>query len=180
MLSIRYKVDVLTTRDEAIKLLEEAGCAPNVIEHCKEVSSLAFEIANKVKAAGHEVNSQLVEVGALLHDYGRCRTHEISHAVEGFKLAKSIGVGSEVSEIIKRHIGAGISKEEATKLGLPEDDYFPRSLEEKIVAHADNLVKGTKRITIEERTAIMSKNKVSEKVIQRVKKLAEEVEELSC
>jgi uncharacterized protein len=179
MPSIRYKVPVLTTRAEAIKLLEEAGCAPNVIEHCKEVSALALEIANNAKAAGNDVNPELVEVGALLHDFGRCRTHEISHAVEGFKLAKARGVESEVSEIIKRHIGAGISKEEARELGLPEDDYFPRSLEEKIVTHADNLVKGTMRITIEERIALMRKNKVPEKVIQRVKKLAEEVEELS-
>lgn len=169
----------MTTQAEAIKLLEEAGCTLNVIEHCKEVAFLAVEIADKVKASGHEVNLELVEVGALLHDFGRCRTHEIAHAVEGFKLAKSRGVESEVSEIIKRHIGAGISKDEAGELGLPVDDYFPRSLEEKIVAHADNLVKGMKRITIEERTALMRKSEVSEKVIQRVEKLAEEIEDLS-
>lgn len=169
----------MTTRAEAVKLLEESGCAPNIIEHCKAVSSLAVEIAGKVKAAGHEVNSELVEVGALLHDFGRCRTHEISHAVEGFKLAKSKGVDSKVSEIIKRHIGAGISKEEARKLGLPEEDYFPHTLEEKIVAHADNLVKGTERVTIEEEIELMRKREVSEKVIQRVKGLAEEIEKLS-
>jgi uncharacterized protein len=169
----------LTTRKQAIRLLEEAGCAPNVIEHCKEVASLAAEIAAKAKAAGNNVNQELVEAGALLHDLGRCRTHGISHAVEGFKLAQSKGVEPEVSEIIKRHIGAGVSKEEAKELGLPEDDYFPRSLEEKIVAHADNLVKGTKRITINERLELMNKKNIPEHVVQRVKKLAEEVERLS-
>jgi uncharacterized protein len=168
----------LTTRAEAIKLLEETGCAPNVIEHCKEVASLAVEIANRAKAAGHNINPELVEVGALLHDLGRCRTHKIAHAVEGYKLARTRGIEPEISEIIKRHIGAGISKEEARKLGLPEDDYFPRSLEEKIVSHADNLVKGMRRITVTERTAIMRQHEVSENVIQRVNKLAEEVEEL--
>jgi uncharacterized protein len=132
-----------------------------------------------LKAKGHEINPELIYLGAVLHDFGRCCTHEISHAVEGFKLAKARGIESEVSEIIKRHIGAGISKEEARNLGLPEDDYFPRSLEEKIVAHADNLVKGTKRITIEERIALMRRNKVSKKIIKRVKKLAEEVDGLS-
>ncbi len=168
----------MTTRAEAIKLLEETGCAPNVIEHCKEVASLAVEIANKAKAAGHNINPELVEVGALLHDLGRCRTHKIAHAVEGYKLARTRGIEPEISEIIKRHIGAGISKEEARKLGLPEDDYFPRSLEEKIVSHADNLVKGTRRITVTERTAIMRQQEVPENVIQRVNKLAEEVEGL--
>ena len=62
----------MTTRAEAINLLEENGCAPNVIEHCKEVALLAVEIAKKAKAAGHDVNPELVEVGALLHDLGRC------------------------------------------------------------------------------------------------------------
>jgi uncharacterized protein len=169
----------LTSRAEAVKLLEDEGCAPNVIEHCKEVASLAVEIAHKVKAAGHEVNQKTVEIGALLHDLGRSQTHKITHAVEGFKLAKTRGIEPEVSEIIKRHIGAGISKEEASELGLPEYDYFPRTIEEKIVAHADNLVKGTNRITIEERIALMRKKEVPEKVIQRVKKLAEEVEGFS-
>jgi uncharacterized protein len=178
MHSILHKVPILTTRAEAIRLLEESGCAPNVIQHCKEVASLAVEIADKMEAAGHEVNPELVEVGALLHDFGRCRTHEITHAVEGFKLAKSRGVEPEISEIIKRHIGAGISKEEARQLGLPEDDYFPRSLEEKIVSHADNLVKGTKRITIDERIILMRKKEVSERVILRIRSLADEIEEL--
>lgn len=168
----------MTTRAEAIKLLEEHGCAPNVIEHCKEVASLAVEIANKAKAAGHNVNPELVEVGSLLHDFGRCKTHKIAHAVEGYRLARIEGIEPEISEIIKRHIGAGLSKEEARSLGLPEDDYFPRSLEEKIVAHADNLVKGTSRITVAERTELMRKQEVPENVIQRVNKLAEEVEGL--
>lgn len=169
----------MTTRAEAIRFLEESGCAPNVIEHCKEVASLAVEIAEKANAAGRDVDLELVESGALLHDSGRCRTHGIAHAVEGFKLATSKGIEPEIAEIIKRHIGAGISKEEAKELGLPEDDYFPRSLEEKIVSHADNLVKGTNRITIQERLEFMHKKNISEDIIQRVKKLAEEVEELS-
>ncbi|MGB9939798.1 HD domain-containing protein [Methanosarcina sp.] len=168
----------MTTRAEAIKLLEETGCTPNVIEHCEEVASLAVEIANKAKTAGHNVNSELVEIGALLHDFGRCRTHKITHAIEGYRLARAREIEPEISEIIKRHIGAGISKEEAERLGLPEDDYFPRSLEEKIVAHADNLVKGTSRITIAERTALMRKQEVPENIIQRVNKLAEEIEGL--
>lgn len=168
----------MTTRAEAIKMLKESGCAPNVIEHCTEVASLAIEIAEKAKAAGQKVDLELVEAGALLHDSGRCRTHGIAHAVEGFRLATGKGIEPEVAEIIKRHIGAGISKEEAKELGLPEDDYFPRTLEEKIVAHADNLVKGTNRISVEERLKLMRKKNVSENVVQRVKKLAEEVEGL--
>ncbi|MDD3041841.1 MAG: TIGR00295 family protein [Methanosarcinaceae archaeon] len=167
----------MISRAEAIGLLEKAGCAPKVIKHCEAVAALAVEFAKKIKGTGKEVNIELVEAGALLHDLGRCRTHGIDHAMEGFNLAKKMGIETRLAEIIKRHIGAGISREEAKSLGLPDDDYFPRSLEEKIVAHADNLVKGTKRISTEERLSIMKKKDVGGEAIKRIMRLAEEIEE---
>jgi len=170
----------LISRARAIRILDEAGCPPNVIEHCKTVASLAVEIAERIRANGKEVDIRLVEAGALLHDLGRCRTHGISHAVEGFELARELGLDPKIAEIIKRHIGAGISEEEAGEIGLPTHDYFPRSLEEKIVAHADNLVGGTRRITIEERVGRMQKKHIGKEVTRRVEKLAEEIEEISC
>lgn len=169
----------MISRARAIRILDEAGCPPNVIEHCKTVASLAVEIAERIRENGKEVDIRLVETGALLHDLGRCRTHGISHAVEGFGLARELGLDPRLAEIIKRHIGAGVSEEEAEEIGLPSDDYFPRSLEEKIVAHADNLVRGTRRITIEERITRMRRKQIGEEVIQRVEKLAEEIEEIS-
>ena len=51
--------------------------------------------------------------------------------------------------IIERHIGAGITKEEAKSLGLPERSYMPQTLEEKIVAHADNLISGTEEVDMD-------------------------------
>ena len=170
----------MISRTRAIRILEEAGCPPKVIEHCKTVALLAVEIAEKIRANGKEVDIRLVEAGALMHDLGRCRTHGISHAVEGFELARELGLDPKIAEIIKRHIGAGISEEEAEEIGLPADDYFPRSLEEKIVAHADNLVGGTRRITIEERVGRMQKKHIDKEVTLRVEKLAEEIEEISC
>jgi uncharacterized protein len=77
--------------------------------------------------------------------------------------------------IIRNHIGAGITKEEAVSLGLPEEDFLPRTLEEKIVAHADNLIKGTERISIEKRAAKMRKKGASPASVQRVLDLAEEL-----
>lgn len=167
----------MTSGTEAIGLLEEAGCAPRVIEHCEAVAALAVEIAKQIKDAGKEVDVELVEAGALLHDLGRCRTHGIAHAVVGFELAKKMGLNTQLVEIIKRHIGAGLSKKEARNFELPDDDYFPRSLEEKIVSHADNLIKGTQRISLDERVVLMKKKGVGEEAIRRIKALAVEIEE---
>jgi uncharacterized protein (TIGR00295 family) len=121
--------------DECLKFLTDAGCAPEVISHCKAVRDVALRIADKTDA-----DIKLVEAGALLHDIGRSKTHGIKHAVEGSIIGKKLGLPNEIVLIIERHIGAGLTKDEARKLGLPAKDYFPISLEEKIVCHADNLI----------------------------------------
>ena len=55
----------------------------------------------------------------------------------------------DVLNIIERHIGAGITKKEAEELNLFEKSYVPETLEEKIVAHADNLISGTEEVDID-------------------------------
>ncbi len=134
----------IPSQSECIDLLKKAGCSKKVIEHCKAVRDIAVKIAKK---AGADV--KLVEAGALLHDIGRSKTHGIKHVLEGVKIAKKLDLPEEIVQIIERHIGAGISKEEAKKLGLPSNDYIPRTLEEKIVCHADNLIQNGKKQSIE-------------------------------
>ncbi len=127
--------NVLPTRKEAIDMLRKSGCHDNVIAHCLAVEPLAMKIAKLANA-----DLGLVCCSAILHDIGRVKTHGIGHAVEGARMVRELGLPETVALIIERHIGAGISKEEALKLGLPEKDYIPTTLEEKIVAHSDNLI----------------------------------------
>jgi uncharacterized protein (TIGR00295 family) len=126
-------------------LLKKTGCAPEVIQHSKEVCHVAEKIAKLTNA---DIN--LVKAGALLHDIGRCKTDGIYHAIKGAHLAKTYGLPESIINIIERHIGAGISPEIAQKLHLPRKDYRPKTLEEKIVCHADNLIDDSKRQTIED------------------------------
>lgn len=114
-----------------------------MIKHCETVSDLAAKIARKCGA-----DVELVTVGGMLHDLGRSKTHGIQHAVEGVRIAKENGLPDAVVRIVERHVGAGITSEEAKSLGLPEKDYIPRTLEEKIVSHADKLMDGTRRTTV--------------------------------
>ncbi len=135
-------------RDECLRMLSEHGCDRDVVEHCKAVADLALRVARRCGA-----DEGLVEAGALLHDIGRCRTHAVSHAVEGAKLASGLGLPPQVVRIIERHIGGGITRAEAKRLGLPQKDYTPRTLEETVVAHSDNLFSGTRRTTVKEAVA---------------------------
>jgi len=154
----------LPTRDECIKLLRENGCDDEVIRHCEAVSALAVKIARK---CGADVG--LVEVGGLLHDLGRCRTHEIAHAVEGARVAQELDLPDPLVKIIERHIGAGISSADAKRLGLPKKDYTPRTVEEMIVAHADNLMAGSRRTSVKEAVGYLARKGQHEPAIKIVK-----------
>ena len=133
----------LPTPEECLQLLLLNGCSKAVINHCLAVRDLAVKIAGYTNA-----DITLVEVGALLHDIGRGKIHGIKHAIAGAEIAQSLDLPSEIVNIIERHLGAGIPKEEAIELGLPEKDYLPLTLEEKIVTHADNLIEDNKKVPI--------------------------------
>ena len=166
----------MISRERALWILKEEGCDDKVIQHCITVSDEAVRLALQNKKAGRDVDVDLVEIGGLLHDLGRAKTHGLDHAVVGVRLAEKHGVEKPVLEIIKKHIGAGITPEEAEFFGLPDDDYIPRTWEEKIVAHADNMVKGCTVITLKKRNKILKENGADKEIRKRIKDLAHEVE----
>ena len=120
---------------ECLGILTEAGCSRRVLEHVCTVHAMALPIA-----VGCHADFGLVSAGALLHDLGRSVEQGMTHAVVGARLAEERGLPIEIIEIIRRHIGAGLDNQDVIDFHLPAGDYLPRTLEEKIVAHADNLV----------------------------------------
>ncbi len=137
-------IKAIPNQQTCLSLLQQYGCSQKVISHCQAVRDIALAIAKRTNA-----NMRLVEAGALLHDIGRSKTHGIFHAVEGARIARELELPDALVLIIERHIGAGLPKEEAKKLGLPEKEYIPQTLEEKIVCHADNLIDNYHRRPIE-------------------------------
>ena len=132
------------TPKQCIKIMKDLGCSEEVINHCKAVRNIAVKMAKLTNA-----DVKLVESASLLHDIGRSKTHDLFHAVVGAKIARELGLPDKIIKIIERHIGAGLSADDAKKLGLPPKNYIPKSLEEKIVCHADNLVDCCKKQPIE-------------------------------
>ena len=130
----------------ALRLLEKKCCSKKVIAHCKAVSKQAVKIAREVKRHGNKVDLDFVETASLLHDIGRSKTHDITHCIEGASILKDY---PRYARVCMRHIGAGIDKSEARKLGLPPKSYIPKTIEEKIIAHADNTIEGNRIIPIE-------------------------------
>lgn len=139
----------MISAERALQILRDEGCSPEVIRHSLAVSKKSVEIARNISDSGHEVDLEKVEIGGLLHDVGRSKTHGISHGVEGAKILRDRGL-EEFAGFAENHLGAGIGEKEAKKLGLGERDYLPGSLEEKIVTYGDNLVRGDEIQSYEE------------------------------
>ena len=127
---------------ECIRLLTEAGCKRRVIVHCCTVWTMAEAMAKRI-----DCDMDLVRAGALLHDIGRSIDHSINHAVIGASIAADLNLPIEVVEIVRRHVGAGLDEEEVREFDLPKGDYIPRTIEQKIVCHADNMVSDNKFVT---------------------------------
>lgn len=168
----------LPSQRQTLIMLRESGCSPNVISHSKAVAKLAVEIAKRLEKK-MDVDINLVKVGALLHDIGRSETHSVDHPVVGAEIAKSLGLPSRIISMIERHVGGGITAREAKKLGWPNKSYVPQTIEEKIVAYADKLVEGSRRVSIDRTMESFKENLGSEHpAIRRLKKLDREMSSL--
>ena len=141
--------DVFPDRAFVIDLLKKLKIQFSVRRHSEKVADKALEIANKIKKAN--VNMELIEIGALLHDIGRAKTHGFKHALIGGKMLRERGFSEKLAKICERHILGGLDKEDAKKFGLPEKDYLPVTLEEKIICLADKHMAGTREVSIQQR-----------------------------
>lgn len=152
--------------------LRRAGCPENVIAHCHVVHDLACEYART-----RPVDRELVSWGAALHDIGRSQTHSLAHGQIGADICREYKLPEAVARIVECHIGAGLTAEECAAEGLKPIDCVPKTPEEKIVAHADNRVRGATVITIEERIE-SARGKLPEEILRRIRELADDVETL--
>ena len=159
-----------------------------VREHCKAVANLSVKIAREVKSRGHDVDVNTVLLGALLHDIGRAISNDpFQHFLKSAEILRREGFDEKIVRIAERHFGAGISEEDAKKLGLPVKSYMPETIEEKIVSFADNLVFGSRIRSFDE--FIQRLNEIcnrapklkwfAEKTKIRAERLKREIEELS-
>ncbi|MEM0138595.1 MAG: HDIG domain-containing protein [Thermoplasmatales archaeon] len=139
------KVLRIPDRDECIGLLKKYGADDRLLRHSEACARVAINMGS---GCGADVN--LIQAGALLHDIGRTVTNDISHGVQGYRILKREGYDEIIARFCSTHVGAGLLRKTARKFRLPDLDYIPRTLEEKIVCNADTLLRGSKVARIEE------------------------------
>lgn len=138
----------LPTTTEAWRLLAGAGPPAWVLDHVSCVEALAVAMADRANEKGLTVDRHLVRVGAILHDFGRAQTQDPRHAHLGAEALRDLGLPDVLVHVVERHTGAGIDANDAAVIGVPAKDYTPQTLEERIVAHADNLWSGSRRLAL--------------------------------
>jgi uncharacterized protein (TIGR00295 family) len=131
---------VIPNEEQSLALHAKYGSNERIVTHCKTVTGVSKSIVKALIAKGVPVDARSVVAGALLHDIGRTRTQTVEHGHVGAKILEDEGVDEAVVQIVRRHVGAGISDEEAASLGLPKGGYIPRTLEEKVVCFSDKMV----------------------------------------
>ena len=138
-------------------MLEESGCSQHVIQHCLKVMEVAKRLTRQLEGQGIKVNAELVETAAILHDIGRSKTHDLAHGLLGGNILSERGLPEDLRRVVERHVGAGIGKEEAVRLGLERKDLIPETIEEKIVCYADKLVDGAEEVPFEDTLSYFEK-----------------------
>ncbi len=155
-----------------MNLLLKYKLPKNVVAHSKKVAKIALEIACELRRNGFEVDVELVERAALLHDVGRSVTHGLEHGYFGGRILRKEGEREKVARVVERHVLGGISREEAELMGLPARDFIPETLEEKIVCYADKFSDNNKIARIEKHLGSKSA------AFRRMMRLTQEVDSM--
>lgn len=136
-----------TDLETALLIHKKENTPPNVIAHCRVVNRAVQGVWSEIKKKKPNIKAdeRLLSLGSLLHDIGRSKSHDIDHGIIGAAIIRNCSeiepsLREKIARICETHLGAGISRKEGGAFGLPEKDYMPESLEEKIVAYCDNIV----------------------------------------
>ncbi|AEH23115.1 metal dependent phosphohydrolase [Thermodesulfobacterium geofontis OPF15] len=131
---------MILSLEEAYFLLEKEKVPEHIIKHSEKVALISLFIGCFLKERGEKIDTQLLVVGALLHDikkYESLLTGE-NHALLGYEFMKKLGY-KRIGEIIKAHIYLEINS-----FNLPVT-------EEEIVHYADKRVMHDKIVTLKDR-----------------------------
>ena len=135
---------------DAHALLHRFGGDAAWTRHCEAVSRVAARVG-ALMTPKYRLDAEYLTAGALLHDIGRYKTHDpILHGVEGYRLLTSLGHHREAF-ICASHILCGMPRAEAFRFGLPDRDFFPLTMEQRLVPLLDSLVEFDKPTTLEQR-----------------------------
>lgn len=146
----------MLSRDASMRLLAEYGKRAAWVKHCIAVADLASRLGYALESR-YAIDWHYLCSAALLHDIGRCVTHDpIMHGVEGHNLLMKLG-HEEEAFVCASHILFGLDSLEAAQFGLPAHDFIPRTIEERLVPLVDFMIEGDQPTTLDHRFSSLRK-----------------------
>ncbi len=141
-----------------------------LLVHSRAVADKALAIADRHPELS--LDRQFIEEAAMLHDIGivRCNAPGIQcfgtepyicHGRIGAEMLRAEGFPRH-ARVCERHTGAGITRSQifAQQLPLPQQDFLPETMEEKVICYADKFFSKShldEEKTIEQAIASLSK-----------------------
>jgi uncharacterized protein len=124
-------------------ILQECEVPFHIVTHSRRVSQVGLVLVHGLVGQGMEIDADLVEAAALLHDITKMASVDTGedHSRTGFRLLVSMGY-EDVAEIVRQHIF----------LDEPPGDR-PDVSEAQIVCYADKRVRHSDIVTLPERFA---------------------------
>ncbi len=142
------------------------------LKHVSAVRDKALRIAKRIPELKPDV--QFLEEASLLHDIGivftnapnlGCEGSEpyIRHGFLGAEFLRQKGFPKH-ARVAERHTGCGLSKETIKKqhLSLPEQDFLPETIEEKIICFADKFFSKNPALIDQELPLELIKERIAE------------------
>lgn len=140
---------------QAYELLNRYGKDAAWTRHCVAVARVAERVSCVLDR--RLADARLLRVGALLHDIGRYKTQDpVLHGVEGYRLLSRLGYDREAF-ICASHVLFGMPRREAILYGLPDQDFIPETLEERLVPLIDSVVEFDRPTTLAQRFSSISR-----------------------
>ncbi len=149
-----------------------------LIIHSAMVAKKSLEIAELFSnRTGDNIAKNFIYEAAMLHDIGfdfpkglktrkKLAACYISHGYYGAEILRKEGFPKH-AKVAENHVGLGLSKKEIVenKWPIPPKDYYPETVEEKIISYADLFYsKGSENVTR------LFKERTKKEVIEKIKK----------
>ena len=141
---------------------------PGKLYHSIKVSKFGYQIAKKIKQKHPELDINLKEVRilGLLHDIGRGSSEWIRHFFETGRILRELGLDYYAKKTETHGPAPEIAKHFKIK-----GDFYPKTIEEKILSYADAHYKNNKFVTIKTRFSDKGFEKIEKKYPKLSKKI---------
>jgi putative nucleotidyltransferase with HDIG domain len=122
------------------------GMPAHITRHSVAVRGVALYLARRLKARGLDLNLELVQAGALLHDITKHRTlgRPLDHALTGAKLMKRLGLGP-VATLVGQHVRLSASRPAGRVSEVEVVNYADKRVIEDQVATLDQRLEYIRR-----------------------------------